>query len=169
MSDATQVLARIATALKGGRFRVRRGVKLSDGKKADIVAWRTYFSWKGLMIISQHVVVRHVDNATGDDAEELFEAGFCFGKKANKIRLFRGLQFGYIIIPVIVGESPGRVFAKDVRRPPRRHWALFELPVYVNLPTSQTLFFKGTDAWGAAFFSDMRKVAYLIKRAVSKK
>jgi hypothetical protein len=104
MNNATQMLDQIAAALGGGPFKVSRNVELSDGKKADIAASRTYISWKGLVILSQHIVVRHIDNATQDDAKALFKAGFRFGKKANWVPLLRGLQFGYMVIPVIVGE-----------------------------------------------------------------
>ena len=170
MSNSAQVLDRIATALGSGPFKVSRNLDLSDGKKADVAASRTYFSWKGLVILSQHVVVRHIDNATRDDAKALFEAGFRFGKKANWVPLLRGLQFGYMVIPVIVGESPDDNLAEAVSQCPPKHWSLFEYPVVVNLSTNQTLCFNGTAAWGAFFFSDMRKIAdTYIKGSLSNK
>lgn len=170
MSNATQVLDQIAAALENGPFKVSRSFELSDGKKADVAASRTYLSWKGLIILSQHVVVRHVDNATQNDAKALFEAGYRFGKKANWVPLLRGLQFGYMIIPVIVGESPDGALVEAVSQCPSKHWALFEYPVVVNLSTNQTLCFNGTAAWGAFFFSDMRKVAdTYIKGSLSNK
>jgi hypothetical protein len=159
MSNAAQVLNQIAAALGDGPFKVSRNVKLSDGKKADVAASRTYVSWKGLVILSQHVVVRHVDNATLDDARTLFDVGFKFGKKANWVPLPRGLQFGYMVIPVLVGESPDTSLIQAVSQCPPKHWSLFEYPVLIDLSANQTICFSGTAAWGAFFFSDMRKVA----------
>ena len=159
MSESTQAIERIATALKNGPFKVSRNVDLPDGNRADITASRTYFSWKGLVILSQHVVVRHLDNATRDDAKALFDSGFRFGKKANRVPLLRGMQFGYMIIPVLVGESPDSSLLEASSQRPPRHWSLFEYPVVVDLSANQIICFKGTAVWGAFFFSDMRKVA----------
>jgi hypothetical protein len=111
------------------------------------------------VILSQHVVVRHIDNATRDDARALFETGFRFGKKANWVPLLRGLQFGYMIVPVLVGESPDAALIQAVSQCPPKHWSLFEYPVVVDLSANRTISFRGTAAWGAFFFSDMREVA----------
>lgn len=158
MSNSAQVLDRIAAALAGGPFKVSRNVGLADGKKADVAASRTYFSWKGLVVLSQHVVVRHIDNATRDDAKALFEAGFRFGKKANRVPLLRGLQFGYMVIPVIVGESPDAALVQAVSQCPPKHWSLFEYPVVVDVSANRMISFSGIAVWGAFFFSDMREV-----------
>lgn len=158
MSNATQVLDKIAADLEKGPFKVRRNVTLSNGKIADITASRTYFSWKGLVILSQHIVIQHIDNATKKDAEMLFKTGFLYGKKANWIPLLRGMQFGFMVIPVIVGESPDAPLVETVTKRPPKHWSLFEFPVLINLSTNQTLCYRETALWGAFFFSDMRKV-----------
>ena len=159
MSNATQALDRIADALSRGPFKVSRGVELPGGRKADIAASRTYFSWKGLVVLSQHIVVQHIDGASKDDANALFESGFRFGKKANWVPLLRGLQFGYMIIPVLVGESPDPSLIEFATQRPPKHWSLFEYPVVVDLGTNETICFSGTAAWGAFFFPDMRRVA----------
>lgn len=106
MNNPARTIDRIAAALDSGPFNVSRDVILSDGNTAEAAASRTYFSWKGLVILSQHILVRHVDHATQQDAKALFDAGFRYGKKVNRVPLLRGMQFGYMIIPVIVGESP---------------------------------------------------------------
>jgi len=159
MNNAAQVLDRIATSLDSGPFKVSRNVELSDCKPADVAASRTYFSWKGLVVLSQHVVVRQIDNATRDDAKALFDVGFRFGKKANWVPLLRGLQFGYMVIPVLVGESPDAALVQAASQCPPKHWSLFEYPVVVDLSADRTICFTGTAVWGAFFFSDMRKVA----------
>lgn len=158
MSSTVQILEKISIALENGPFKVSRNIDLSDGKKADVAASRTYFSWKGLVLMSQHIIIRHVNNATINDVKALFEAGFRFGKKVNRVPLLRGMQFGYMIVPVIVGESPDNDLVEAVSQAPPKHWSLFEYPVVVNQSTNQTVCFNGTAAWGAIFFSDMREV-----------
>ena len=158
MSNAAQVLDQIAAALENGPFTVSRNVTLSDGTLAAVAASRTYFSWKGLVICSQHIVIRHVDHATQVDAKALFDAGFRFGKRANRVPLLRGLQFGYMIIPVLVGELPESALVKTVGACPPKRWGLFECPVVVNLTSNEMIYFNGTPFWGALFFADLRNI-----------
>lgn len=158
MNDGVPELDQIENALSCGPFKVSRDVELPDGKPADITASRTYFSWKGFVLLSQHIVVRHINHAVPEDLSVLFDAGFSYGKKVNKIPLLRGLQFGYMIIPVIVGESPDESLIEVVSESPPKHWALFEYPVVVNLSTNDVSFFRGSAIWGKFFFSDLRIV-----------
>ncbi len=164
MVDERETLDQITARLSEGPFKVKRDVVLPDGSTADITASRTYFSWKGLVILSQHVVVRHLDNARVQDMQELFEAGFQFGKRANRVPLLRGMGFGYMILPVIVGNSPDEALVQHVSACPRKHWSLFEYPVLIDLDGGRTCHYQGTAMWGAFFFSDMRRV---VKRYVS--
>jgi hypothetical protein len=159
MADSSQTIEKIANALSSGPFNMSRDVRLHDGQTADITASRTYFSWKGLVILSQHVIVRHIDNASKGDVMALFDAGFQYGKKVNRVPLLRGLQFGYMIIPVIIGESPDPYLFESVSNCPPKHWSLFEYPIVVDLSTGRTSCFDGTPTWGAFFYSDMRQVA----------
>jgi hypothetical protein len=159
MAESSQVLDNISNALSDGPFKVSRDIRLYDGQTADVTASRTYFSWKGLVIQSQHVIVRHIDNASRGDAMALFDAGFQFAKKVNTVPLLRGMQFGYMIIPVIIGKSPDPYLFEAVSQCPQKHWALFEYPIVVDLTTGRTSCFEGIAAWGAFFFSDMRQVA----------
>jgi hypothetical protein len=158
MTTADDIIDSIAQRLGKGGYKVSREVALPNGPMANIAASRTYFSWKGLVILSQHIVVRQLDNARTQDIQALFETGFQFGKHANRIPLLRGMQFGYMIIPVIVGTNPDGALVQYVSSAPRKHWSLFEYPVLVDSHYSKTFSFQGTAAWGAFFFSDMRKV-----------
>jgi hypothetical protein len=75
-----------------------------------------------------------------------------------------------MIIPVLVGESPQADLVQAVSQCPPKHWSLFEYPVVVDLSANRTISFSGTAAWGAFFFSDMRKVAdTYIKGSLSNK
>ncbi|HPR65339.1 MAG TPA: hypothetical protein PK014_14110 [Thermoanaerobaculia bacterium] len=159
MTHPAQVVNQIAIALRNGPFKVARNVTLSDGRRAAVAASRTYFSWKGIVLLSQHIVVRHIDQASLPDMKVLFDAGFEYAKKMNWVPLPRGLQFGFMVIPVLVGESPASDLVESVSKSPQKHFSLFEFPVVVDLATNQAHYFKGLSAWGAFFFSDLRKVA----------
>ena len=158
MATTAEIVDSIARRLSEGGYKVSRGVALPDGPVAKVAASRTYFSWKGLAVLSQHIIVRQLDNARTEDVQELFEAGFRFGKHANWVPLLRGMQFGYMIIPIIVGTDPDSALVKYLTAPPRKHWSLFEYPVFVDSSNCRTFHFQGTAAWGAFFFSDMRRV-----------
>jgi hypothetical protein len=110
------------------------------------------------VILSQHIVVRQLDKARTQGFQELFEAGFRFGKQANRVPLLRGMQFGYMIIPVIIGADPETALVKYVSALPRRRWSLFEYPVFVDSRNCQTIRFRGTSVWGAFFFSEIQGV-----------
>jgi len=158
MATTADIINAIARRLGEGGYKVSRDVSLPEGSVAKVAASRTYFSWKGLVILSQHVVIRQLDNARTQDVQELFEAGFRFGKQANWVPLLRGMQFGYMVIPVIVGTDPDSALVQYVSASPRKHWSLFEYPVVVDSRNCRTFNFQGTALWGAFFFSDMRQV-----------
>jgi hypothetical protein len=158
MATTADIIDSVARRLSEGGYEVSREVALPDGPVAKVAASRTYFSWKGLVILSQHIVVRQLDNARAQDIQELFEARIRFGKHANRIPLLGGMQFGYMIIPIIVGTDPDSALVQYVSASPRKHWSLFEYPVLVDSRNCQTIHFQGTAVWGAFFFSDMRRV-----------
>jgi hypothetical protein len=157
MTTAAEITGNIAQRLKDS-YKVSQDVALPGGRIASVAASRTYFSWKGLGILSQHLVIQQIDNATVQDAEELFEAGFRFGKHANWVPLVRGLQFGYIIVPIIVGINPDTSLVRYVSAEPRKHFALFEYPVVVDPSNRETIYFQGKAVWGGLFFSDMKRL-----------
>ncbi len=126
---------------------------------AAIAASRTYFSWKGLVILSQHVVVSQIDNADIKSVEALFDAGFKYGKSVNRIPLPRGFQFGYTIIPVVITKAPSSELIGYVTKSPHKHWSLFELLIVIDANSGAVSYFHGKALWGYAYFSDMLSVA----------
>jgi len=142
-------------------LRVSSQVQLPDGPVADLFGSRTYFSWKGLAILSQHVAVRDYAGAaaTPADAQALFEAGFRQAKKVNRVPLLRGMQFGYMVIVCLVVETADRALLEYAESRPTRHFSLFEFPVVVDRSTGRTHYYNHTAMWGAFYFSDMRKLA----------
>ena len=151
-------LANIERCLSDSGYRVSRDVQLPDDGIAQIVASRAYLSWKGWVIQSQHILVQTINSPTVADMKNLFESGFRIGKKRNRVPLIRGLQFGYMIIPVVVANVVSNEVTQYVSQQPPNRWCLMEFPVVCDATSNETFYFKGTPVWGAFFFSDLRNV-----------
>lgn len=162
----TQVLTSIANNLTDTGFKVSRNVLLSDGKTAELAASRTSFSWKGFVILSQHIIVRYIDRATHQDMKTLFESGFRFGKKANRIPLLRGMQFGYLIIPVILTDNADRTLIESAAQRPAKHWALSEFPLVIDLASHHLAYFQGFVAWGALYLPDLKEIVKVFTNGI---
>ena len=161
MTGNSDYLTSISTNMRDFGLRVSSQVQLPGGPVVDLFGSRTYFSWKGLVILSQHVAVRDYAGAaaTPADAKALFEASFRQAKKVNRWPLLRGMQFGYMVLTCLVVETADRALIEYAESRPPRHWSLFEFPVVVDRSTGRTHYYNQTAIWGAVFFSDMRKVA----------
>ena len=151
-------LATIDRRLSDSAYRVSRDVQLPGDGTAQLVASRAYLSWKGLVIQSQHIVVQIIDSPTVTDIRSLFESGFRIGKKRNRVPLIRGLQFGYMIIPVVIANVVSDELRQHVSQQQPKRWCLMEFPVVCDATSNDTFYFKGTPMWGALFFSDLRNV-----------
>ena len=123
MDELSVLLASVEDRLEARNLQVTRRVKLPGGPTADLIGSRTCFSWKGLALISQHVLIRSAESATREDAEDLFDAGFRYAKKVNREPLSRGLQFGYMVIPCLVVSNVDDALVRYANRRPRKHWA----------------------------------------------
>jgi hypothetical protein len=158
MQNYQDLVSIVGGNLSSSGFRLAHGVTLQNGITTDLLASRTIFSWKGLVIHSQHIFLCHANQATVSDFHSLFDEGFLHAKHANRIPLLRGMQFGYWIVPFIAVDlvTPDLIAYATSR--PRKHWALFEFPVLYDLSTGQTHSFQKTALWGAWFFSDMRSL-----------
>ncbi|MGD0869941.1 MAG: hypothetical protein ABSB88_10350 [Bryobacteraceae bacterium] len=161
MAGNSDYLSSVSTNMRDFGLRVSRQVQLPDGPVVDLFGSRTYFSWKGLVILSQHVAVRDYEGtaATPADGQALFEASFRQAKKVNRVPLLRGMQFGFMVIPCLVVATADRALIEYAERRPPKHWSLFEFPVVVDRSTGRIHYYNQTAIWGAAFFSDMRKLA----------
>ena len=151
-------LANIEQRLSDSGYRVSRDVELPGNGTAQIVVSRVYLSWKGLVIQSQHIIVRTIASPTIADMQHLFESGFRIGKKRNNVPLIRGLQLGYMIVPVVIANVVSDEVRQHVSQRPPKRWCLIEFPVVCDAKSNEALYFKGTPLWGAFFFSDLRNV-----------
>ena len=160
MNTYNDLLRTTERNLSASRFRISRDISLANGMTCDLAASRMSFSWKGLVILSQHLLLRHAPTATPADFYAFFDDGFRYAKRANRLPLFRGLQFGYMVVPFIAVDAATPELITFVSSRPRRHWALFEFPVLHDLSTGRTHYFDETAVWGAAFFSEMRDMIH---------
>ncbi len=165
VDELSEFLALVEGQLHAQGLRASRQVKVQGGPKVDLIGSRTYFSWKGLVLLSRHILVRSMESATRADAEDLFDVGFRYGKKGNRVPLLRGLQFGYMVIPCLAVRHADEGLIRYVESRPRKHWAIFEFPVVVDFKARAVYYYRKTAMWGAFFFSDMR---YLVESVIAK-
>ena len=129
---------------------------LPDGIPTALAASRTFWTWKGLVIFSQHVLLRRQESATPRDLMAFFEAGLAYAKSVNRVPLLPGMQFGYMILPCLAVDHADDDLIAFASCTPRQHFSIFEFPVVLDLGTNQMHYFTGTSPWGAFFFSDLR-------------
>jgi hypothetical protein len=158
MGRAPAFVAAVDARLNTYGCTTSREVPLEGGLTAAVAGSRTYFSWKGLVIMSQHLLVQTLDRATVADAQCLFEAGFVHAKKMNWVPLLRGMQFGYMVVPVLAVSEPDAELVRFAEGKPRQRWSLFEFPVLVDLSAGKVHCYRETALWGAFFFSDLRDI-----------
>lgn len=160
MAATSDFLSAVDINLRDYGMRVSRHVELPGGPVADLFGSRTYFSWKGLVILSQHVAVFDYTEraATTVDVQSLFDAAFQRAKKVNRVPLRPGMQFGYLVMPCLVVKSVGKALVEYAEGRPPKHWSVLEFPVVVDRSTGKVHFYNQTAVWGAFYFSDMRKL-----------
>ncbi|HTC93813.1 MAG TPA: hypothetical protein VK699_10210 [Terriglobales bacterium] len=160
MIENSNFLSTVCANMRNYGLTVSDRVTLPSGPVVDYFGSRTYFSWKGFVILSQHVAVRDYADmrATPMDAEALFEASFRQAKKVNRVPLLRGMQFGFMVIPCLIVANADQALVEYAERRPPKHFSLFQFPVVVDRSTGKTHYYKQTALWGAFFFSDMREV-----------
>ena len=129
MSKTKEKLFSIENSLSDSGYLISHDVKLPNDDIAQIVASRTYLSWKGLVIKSQHILISTINNPTIANIKTLYQFGFCFGKERNRVPLLRGVQFGYMIIPVILANEVSKELKNYINSPPKKRWGIMEFPV----------------------------------------
>jgi hypothetical protein len=155
-SAAAGRIVEIERRLADGPFTVSRDVDLGGGATASLVASRTTFSWKGLAVLSQHLVVQQLARPTPHDIDQLLRRGFSVARRRNKVPLVRGMQFGFMLVAVVVADQVTQDVLDLVAQAPRKRWGVFQLPVITEAATGNAHFFRGTPLWGGLFFSDLR-------------
>ena len=160
MAEDFDILSAVHANMREFGLHVSQQVELPDGTVADLFGSRTYFSWKGLVLLSQHVAVQdYADTiATPADAQALFDASFRQAKKVSRVPLLRGMQFAFMVIPCLVVATADEALIEYAENRPRKRWSLFEFPVVVDRSRGRIHYYKRTAMWGALFFSDMRKL-----------
>ena len=161
--ESIAYLDAIEARLSARGFATARNMALPDGFSAELVASRlhyvtTWFSWR--LPISQHVLIRRVDSGTPEDLKGLFSSGFKYAKAVNTVPLLRGMRFGYTIIPCIIVNHADEALIQYVESSPRKHFALGEFPVVVDLSTGCIHYWQNipTWEWGSVLYKDTRQL-----------
>lgn len=141
------VASRLAERLSEAHFRVRTGEQLG-AQPIRFVASRTKFIVAGMALMSTHIVVLEKDEAKPRDMDDLSSKAVKLAKHINRIPLPRGVQFGYGVIPLIVGRNPDSELLLYAASAPTARWGLFEFPVVIDLTREQAAYFEGTKKWG---------------------
>lgn len=157
MGDATAVVSGIRDRLSAGPFRVIPNVKLAY-RDVDLVASRGYLSWKGLVFQSQHIFCAAIAKPDRTDFEALFTNGYQHAKRNRRVPWPRGLQYGFMILPVIVADEISQDVVGFVTSQPKKRFSIFEFPVAIDAATGTAHCFRKTAAWGAFYFKDLRTV-----------
>ena len=165
--------------LIGDKFHVRQDITLPDNAPCQMAASKLYFTWKGPLLISQHVFFRHVANPTIQDVKQLFESGLQFAKRNNRVPLLLGMNFGYMIINCIISEQETETsipvlppipepnntinthlpsLLQYVVRAPKAHFCVVEFPVLYSLPSQNAHYFRSNTTWGAWMYPIARNI-----------
>lgn len=156
MNTTYPITEELAQHLSSERYHIRTGAEL-DAQPIRFVASRTKLAFP-MAIESIHIAVLERDRATWHDIKELFKTSFSLGKRINRVPLLRGMQFGYLIIPLIIGREPDVELLSNATLLPKRHWALVEFPVVVDLTCCRVAFFEGYDQEGGMFWPMLQKI-----------
>ncbi|MDH5655153.1 MAG: hypothetical protein OEZ34_04560 [Spirochaetia bacterium] len=158
MIEFINFIEKVKNNFQTGRLKVRENIELPGGISCDLAGEKTYFSFKGLVVLSRYFLIQKKDNVTVEDLKHLFDSGFTWAKRVNRVPLFRGLQFAYLVIPVIVSETtPSQETLNYIESGARKHFSLFEFPVIIDLQAGKAHYLRKTQLWGAFYYSDMRK------------
>jgi len=164
MLASPDVLSVVRARLEIAGFAIEENVALNGEaeRTVQLLASRRKFLWKGMVLLSQTVVVRHVHFIRPDEVHAMSDAAFLEAKKRNTLFLPRGFQFGYFVVPCLVVEQVSPELLQLVASQPRKQFALFEFPIVFDLATGNSHYFSATPLWGAFYFSDLRAIAETI-------
>ncbi|MGH8225466.1 MAG: hypothetical protein ACRER1_04860 [Gammaproteobacteria bacterium] len=148
---------RLSESLTKAHFRVRTGTQLG-APTIRFVASKTIFILAGLLLASTHIVIMEKDEAKPHDIDNLFDSGFKLAKRINHVPLLRGMQFGYVVMPLIIGKNPDAESLLYAASAPVPHFGLAEFPVVVDLTRQQVAFYEGATKMGGAIWPSMQKI-----------
>lgn len=149
---------RLSARLAKAHYRIRRGEQL-DAQPVQFVASKTIFIFTGLLLVSVNIVVLEQDEAKPYDIDNLSDIGFNLAKRMNRVPLLRGMQFGYVVMPMIVGKNPdSESLLYAASAPSRWRFGLIKFPIVVDLTRCQVAFFEGYAKLGGAIWPSIQKI-----------
>lgn len=149
---------RLSESLAKAHFRVRTGEQLG-AQSIRFVASKTMFVPIGLSFLSTHIVVLEKDGAKPHDIDNLCDTGFKLAKRINWIPLLRGMQFGYAVMPLVIGKNPDEEsLLYAISAPDMPRFCLFRFPVVVDMTECRVAFFEGWQKFGGAVWPKVQKI-----------
>jgi len=108
--------------------------------------WETFF------------VFREFDRLDPDTLQRFTHEAKVWAFDNRTVGLPRGLFAGLSVFGVALARSLDGRIARSVRESkPRKHWAAIEMPAVYDAGADRLVYFEGTPAWGAAYYSGLRK------------
>jgi len=157
MANMYTITVLLSERLSQARYHIRTGEQL-NAAPVRFVASKMKFIIPVLALMSTHIVVLEKDEAKPNDMDNLFDMGFMLAKRINRIPLLRGMQFGYSIIPLIVGKNPDSELLLYAALSPETRFSLFKFPVVMDLTRHQVAYFEGFKKFGGVIWPILQKI-----------
>lgn len=107
------------------------------------------------------VLFGRVEHATGDNVRE-FSALCARWAAQDKGGMPRGFQTGSAVLPVLVCDTADASAREELDRRPAKHFALFELPMLVELSQGRWATYTGRMRWGGVYQDFLRDQQWLV-------
>jgi len=93
------------------------------------------------------------------DADDIISySDACVGYSLRNYKgLPRGMQNGISTFNVLVSENVSKEAIKFATARPKKHFALFEMPIVFNLTNEKIYYYKDTPIWGSMYYKYFRE------------
>ncbi|HXH81076.1 hypothetical protein [Nocardioides sp.] len=123
---------------------------------------RAVFRWRwGFTRLHTFVLFGRVEHATGDHVREFTALALRWAEQA-KGGMPRGFQTGAAVLPVLVCNTADASALEQLNRRPAKRFALFELPMLVDLSQGRWATYTGRMRWGGVYQDFLRAQQQLV-------
>jgi hypothetical protein len=132
---------------------------IPHGGELVLAASRVRFYWQRLAWFSQAVCVFKCDTLTPRIVETLKKRTKSFAQSQKHFPLFRGLQFGYMNIPVMLCSQCEKDAQEIVESLTEKSWTEITLPIIINLKTEKWFVSEKSPYQNDFFFAELKNLA----------
>jgi hypothetical protein len=123
---------------------------------------RADFRWGwGFTRLHTFVLFGRVEHASGDNVCEFTALALRWAEQA-KGGMPRGFRTGAAVLPVLVCNTADESAHEQLSRRPAKHFALFELPMPVDLSQGRWATYSGRVVWGGVYQDFLRAQQQLV-------